>query len=187
MRELTYYVGMTIDGFVAGPDDEVDFFPVTPDVIAHISEAYPETLPTAARTALGVDAPNRHFDTGIQGRSTFQAALDAGITSPYEHLRQLLASTTAEQPDPAVEVVADALAAVRELKAQEGLGIWLIGGGKLAGALLPEIDRLVIKLYPLVVGRGIPLFDAEFSPQAFTLTDTTTLDGGTVVLEYRRA
>lgn len=187
MRELTYYVGTTIDGFVAGPDGDVGFFPVTPDVLAFIGEHFPETLPTAARAALGVDAPHRRFDTAIQGRSTFQAALDAGITSPYEHLRQLLASTTAEQPDPAVEVVADALAAVRELKAQEGEGIWLVGGGSLAGALLPEIDRLVIKLYPVVVGEGVPLLRAGFSPQAFTLTSSTVLDGGTVVLEYERA
>lgn len=187
MRELTYYVGTTIDGFVAGPDGDVGFFPVTPDVIAFITDQFPETLPTAARTALGVDVPNRRFDTGIQGRGTFQAAVDAGITSPYEHLRQLLASTTADGPDPAVEVVTDALASVRELKSQEGQGIWLVGGGKLAGALLPEIDRLVIKLYPVVVGSGIPLFDTSFAPQAFTLTSTTPLDGGTVVLEYRRA
>lgn len=186
MRPLTYYVGMSIDGFVASPDGAFDVFPVTPDVIAFISEEYPETLPTAAREALGIDAPNRRFDTGIQGRSTFQAALDAGITSPYEHLRQLLASTTAEKPDPDVEVVADALAAVRALKAEDGLGIWLIGGGTLAGALLSEIDRLVIKLYPVVLGRGIPLFDAAFSPETFTLVATTPLESGTVVLEYRR-
>ena len=42
----------------------------------------------------------------------------------------------------------------------------MIGGGALAGALYPEIDQLIIKLAPLTIGAGIPLFgrDAVFAP-----------------------
>jgi dihydrofolate reductase len=187
MRKLVYYVGMTIDGFIAGPDGSVDFFPVTPDVIDFITTDYPDALPTHVREQLGVDVPNPNFDVGVQGRTTFQPALDIGVTSPYAHLRQYVVSTTYESPDPAVEVIStDVVERIRELKAEDGRDIYLMGGARLAGALLGEIDSLVLKVYPVVAGAGIPLFTADFSPTSFRLTGTRTLESGTVVLSYER-
>ncbi|MGH4019384.1 MAG: hypothetical protein ACRDT0_09145 [Pseudonocardiaceae bacterium] len=92
MRKLTYYAGMTIDGFIAGPGDEIDFLPVTDDVMTFIAEEYPETVASRVRAQLGVDAGNRHFDVGIQGRVTHEPALRIGVTSPYTHLRQYVVS-----------------------------------------------------------------------------------------------
>jgi dihydrofolate reductase len=188
MQKLTYYVGMSIDGFIAGPHDEVDFFPVTDDVMAFIAQEYPDTLPTHVRTELGLDAADRRFDTAILGRATYEPALEIGVTSPYAHLRQHVVSRTiTHSPDPAVEIVSDdPLAAVRLLKARGGRGIYLVGGSRLAGTLLPEIDELVIKLYPVVAGAGVPLFTADFTPTHFTLTGTHPLDGGTVILTYAK-
>ncbi|MBA9007570.1 dihydrofolate reductase family protein [Thermomonospora cellulosilytica] len=188
MRRLVYYVGMSIDGFIAGPDGEVDFFPVTPDVLEFFREDYPDVLPTHVREQLGIDADNRNFDTVIQGRRTYEPALEIGVTSPYAHLRQYVVSGgLGGSPDPAVEIVSgDPLARIRELKAEEGRDIYLAGGARLAGTLLPEIDDLVIKLYPVVAGTGIPLFGADFSPVHFELTGTRPLEGGMVVLTYRK-
>lgn len=187
MRRLTYYVGMSLDGYIAGPNGDVDFFPVTPDVVAFISEEYPETLPAHVREQLGIDTPNRHFDVGIQGRTTYEPALQIGVTSPFPHLKQYVVSRTmTASPDPAVEIVTDPLATVRALKSEDGMGIYLMGGAALAGSLLPEIDELVLKVYPVVIGAGIPLFTAEFSPANFAQTGSRTLESGTVVLTYAR-
>jgi dihydrofolate reductase len=187
VRKLVYYVGTTIDGFIAAPDGSFDFFPVTPDVVDFIVGNYPDALPTHVREQLGVDVPNPNFDVGVQGRATYQPALDIGVTSPYAHLRQYVVSTTYDSPDPAVEVISsDVVGRVRELKAEDGKDIYLMGGSRLAGTLLAEIDSLVLKVYPLVAGAGIPLFTADFTPTSFTLTDTRTLENGTVVLSYDR-
>lgn len=187
MRKLVYYVGTTIDGFIAAPDGSFDFFPVTPDVLDFITGDYPDTLPTHLREQLGVDVPNPNFDVGVQGRATFQPALDIGATSPYAHLRQYVVSTTYESPDPAVEVIsADVVERIRQLKAEDGKDIYLMGGSRLAGSLLAEIDSIVMKVYPVVAGAGIPLFTAEFGPTTFRLTGTRTLESGTVVLSYDR-
>jgi dihydrofolate reductase len=60
---------------------------------------------------------------------------------------------------PEVHVIdRDALERVRELKNQPGRDIWLRGGGTLAGVLAPEIDRLILKVSPVVLGAGVPLF-----------------------------
>ncbi|GAA4418458.1 dihydrofolate reductase family protein [Actinokineospora soli] len=188
MRKLVYYVGMSIDGFIAGPDDQVDFYPVTPDVLEFLTGDFPDALPTHVRAQLGVDVPNKRFDVCVQGRTTYEPALAIGVTSPYAHLQQLVVSTTLVSDDPAVEVVSSGVVErVRELKAQDGLDIYLAGGAQLAGTLLPEIDELVVKVYPVVAGSGVPLFRADFSPTAFTLTGTKVLEGGMVVLSYARA
>lgn len=94
--------------------------------------------------------PNKGFDTLVIGLGTYQPALDVGISSPYAHLRQYVVSSTLEKiDDPSVELVSgDPIALVRGLKAEpSGQDIYLAGGGKLAGALLPEIDELIIKWY----------------------------------------
>ncbi|MFH8976025.1 dihydrofolate reductase family protein [Streptomyces sp. NPDC017890] len=196
MRKLVYYVAVTLDGRIAGPGGEFDFFPFGDErqaaaYSAWANSRYPETVPTAFRAAAGVgDAPNRSFDTILMGLGSYRPALDTGITSPYAHLRQYVVSSTLEPGvDPAVTVVpGDPLALVRELKAEEetGLDIWLCGGGKLAGALLPEIDELVIKSYPVIAGAGVPLVDGVFDPTLFDVAERTAFANGVTLTRLTR-
>ncbi len=74
---------------------------------------------------------------------------------------------------------------VLEHRGQRG-GIYLAGGGRLAGTLLPEIDELVLKVYPVVAGAGVRLFETGFAPTAFTLVGARPFDSGAVVLTYTR-
>ncbi|HLV76074.1 MAG TPA: dihydrofolate reductase family protein [Vulgatibacteraceae bacterium] len=190
MRKLVYYVGVSIDGRIAGPDGEFDFYPLADDMVAWMSERYPETVPTHHRRQLGLeDAPNRRFDTVVMGLGTYRPALDIGVTSPYAHLRQYVVSTTLKEiADPGVELVREPLGVVRELKAEEGgKDIWLCGGGLLAAALLPEIDELVVKSYPVVAGAGVPAFSGEFRPTSFTPADRRSFSNGAQVTWFTRA
>lgn len=193
MRQLVYCIASTIDGFIAGPDGSDPtgpdgFWPVTQDYIQHLATELPEILPGPARTALSITAEGTHFDTVLEGRRTYEIGLKAGITDAYPHLRHLVFSRTlTESPDPNVEVVAtDPVAKVRELKQENGKDIWLIGGSELAGALYPEIDQLIIKLGPLTIGTGIPLFsrDTAFDPRHWQLANHTVVASGAAFLTY---
>lgn len=195
MRKVTYFIAATIDGFIAGPDGgdptgPDGFWITTEDYVGHLAGAYPETLPAPAREALGITDEGTHFDTVLEGRATYQVGLDAGVPDAYPHLRHLVFSTTlASTPAPDVELVSsDPLDKVRELKQESGKGIWVIGGGKLASALYSEIDELIIKLNPITIGHGIPLFDSEpaFDLAVWERTDCTPLPGGVVFLTYAR-
>lgn len=191
MRRLAYFVALSIDGFLSGPDDEVDFYPSSDAYSARMIDTFPDVLPTHGRRQLGVDdAPNRTFDTIVMGRRTYEPALELGITSPYAHLRQYVVSTSQPELDPAVTIVRDdPVGLVRALKAEDSpLDIYLAGGGVLAGALRGEIDRLVVKLYPVVAGAGRSAFGGTaFRPTTYDLTDVATFDGGNAVLTYDRA
>ena len=189
MRTLTYFVGVTLDGYIAAPDGSFDFFPVEPPVVEFIAEHYPETMPTFVRDQLGLTAPGTRFDTVVMGRGTYTPGLDAGITSPYAHLQQHVVSTTL--PDDTDKEVTftndDPVALVRRLKQEPGLGVWLAGGGHLAAAVLEEIDELVLKRYPIVLGAGIPvLAGSEAKPLPFTPTERRDIPGGTTVTTYVR-
>ncbi|KGN36079.1 dihydrofolate reductase family protein [Knoellia subterranea] len=192
MRKLVYYVAVTLDGFIAGPDggdpSGAEFFPITPDLIEFIVANYPETLPGPARDAMGISAPGAHFDTVIEGRASYDLGLVAGMDDTYPHLRHLVVSTTlADRTDLPVEIVSsDPLARVRDLKAEDGLDIWLVGGGTLAHALLPEIDRLVLKVNPSVIGSGISLFAGESAHARFARVDQVDLAGGVSVVTLDR-
>ncbi|KMS74742.1 deaminase [Streptomyces viridochromogenes] len=197
MRKLVYYIGISLDGRIAGPGGEFGFFPQGDEqqaaaYSAWVNALYPDTVPTAYRAAAGVaDAPNRRFDTVVMGHGTYRLPLDNGISSPYAHLRQYVVSSTLKpDTDPAVTVVpSDPLALVRELKGEEagtGLDIWLCGGGRLAGALLPEIDELLIKTYPVVAGTGIPVFDGAFDPTVFDVAERTAFPNGVTLTRLTR-
>ena len=188
MRTLTYYVAASVDGFIAGPGGEFEFFGFEGDSAAWIVAEYPETLPVQARGPLGLaGTPNRHFDTVLMGRRTYEPALAAGISSPYPHLRQLVFSRSLAVPTEGVEVVADdPVAVVRRLKQEEGAGIWLAGGGALAGALRDEVDVLVVKRNPVVLGAGVPLFAGPFAPTGLRRTGTRAFETGVVVETYHR-
>ncbi|WP_227998054.1 dihydrofolate reductase family protein [Nocardia australiensis] len=192
MRKLVYFVGMSLDGYIAGPGGEIDHYPLPEHMLDWIRTEYPETLPTHARPHLGLaaDEPNRKFDTLVMGRGTYDPALAIGTTSPYAHMRQYVVSSTLGRiDDPSVELIErDPIGLVRALKQEDGLDIWLAGGGKFAAAVLDEIDELVIKSYPVVSGAGIPAFAGEFRPTLFTPTRRAQVSAnGTQVSWFARA
>ncbi|TCN52767.1 dihydrofolate reductase [Rhodococcus sp. SMB37] len=183
MRTLTYYVATTLDGFIADPSGGFEFFPVEGDHMYHLMEEYPETLPVHVRDQLAVTSPGKHFDAVVMGRRTWEPSLSVGLTSAYPHLQQYVFSKTLTQaPDDTVTLVAtDPLEYVRDLKKQDGRGIWLCGGATLAGELLPEIDELVLKVNPIIAGNGIPLFRTGFEPHYFELSESRVFDSGVVI------
>lgn len=191
MRELTYLIASTIDGFITDPGGgNPDFYVLEGAQVDFLRDEYPETMPTHVRSLLGIaDVPNKHFDTVLQGRGSWDIGMREGITNAYRHLRSIVFSRSiTESPDPTVEFVAtDPVERVRALKQEPGSGIWLCGGGKLAAALRAEIDELIVKLHPVTAGAGLQLFDGEFAPQRWELADARTFDSGVVILTYRRS
>jgi dihydrofolate reductase len=189
MRKVTYYIAVTIDGYIAGPDGQADFFPWDPDLMTAMNTEQPETVPSEFRGPAGLaDAANNRFDTVLMGRGTYEPVLRQGTVSPYGHLTQyVFARSLPPSADPAVRVVAeDPLDVVRDLKRQDGMDIWLCGGGALAGHLLPEIDELMLKRYPIAIGAGIPLIAGRFGPVPFTRVHSRAFGTGAAVETYVR-
>ena len=188
MRELVYYVAVSIDGFIAGPGGEFDAFPVEGDHMDAINERYADTIPTDLALALGIERTRPMFDTVLMGWNTYAVGLPMGVASPYRHLRQIVFSSTHRADADDVQTSAeDPVTLVRQLKREPGESIWLCGGGALASTLIGEIDRLVLKRSPVVFGAGIPLFaPGAYAPERFDEVATTAFGSGVVLSEYVR-
>jgi dihydrofolate reductase len=192
MRRLIYLVATSLDGYIAGPDGALDAFPFQGDHVEYLLRELPETLPTPALAAAGVPATTRTFDTVVMGWGTYDVGFRVGLTSPYAHLRQYVFRRSLGGPastdnvsitgEPPRDVV-------RRLKAEPSTrDIWLCGGGRLAAALESEIDQLVLKVNPILLGAGIRLFESDtYRPRAFRLGASRAFTSGVVMNTYERA
>jgi dihydrofolate reductase len=186
MRKLIYYVACTVDGFIAREDGSFDCFLTEGEHFDYLFDSFPETVPAHLRGVLGVSAANKHFDAVLMGRRTYEVGLSLGVTSPYPHLRQYLFSRgMKESPAAEVRLVRGGAAAiVRKLKQEPGKDIWLCGGGELAAQLFSEIDELILKVNPVVIGRGVPLFAGAIKPATLEVADRKVFGNGVTVTHY---
>lgn len=191
MRKLVYLVASTIDGFIAGPSrmDPTGTIFGDGDHLEPLIREYPEMVPGHLRPALGLgDADIRHFDTVLEGRVSYQKGVEQGVSNAYPHLRHYVFSRSrTELPDPSVTLATDPIGTVAELKREDGKDIWLCGGGAFAASLRDEIDEIHLKLNPVVVGAGAPLFDGAFHIHRYRLTSLQRFNSGVLLLRYARA
>jgi len=189
MRELIYYVAVSLDGYIAGPEGQFDAFLVEGDHLAGLNAEFGDTIPTDIAAHLDIDQSGGRFSTVLMGAATHAVGLP-DMPSPYRHLEQVV--FTHRELEPAENLTttdANPVEVVRELKQQsdaEG-DIWLCGGADLASQLRGEIDRLVLKRQPLLFGSGIPLFaPGDYAPVRFDHVRTRDFASGVALTEYVR-
>lgn len=173
MRKLQYLVAASLDGYICKPDGSFDYFPTEGD---HVQD-YFEKL--------------KGFDAVLMGRKTYEVGLREGKTDPYPAMDSYVFSRTmTDSPDPQVTLVSEnATEFVSDLKNSPGGDIYLCGGAEFAATLLKAnlIDEIIIKLNPILIGKGIPLFAHIETPVDLDLFAVKRYESGVVLLSYRPA
>lgn len=191
MQELIYYVASTIDGFIAKEDGAISDFPWDDDYGAYLLERFPETFPVHLRGDGFTKEHNRCFDTVLMGRKTYELGLREGVTSPYPTLDQYVFSRSMKSsPDSNVELIdRNPTETVTAMKSRPGRGIWLCGGGELAALLLSAnlIDKIILKLNPILFGTGIPLFRGATPQIRLALEEQKNFNSGHMIVQYKVA
>ncbi|WP_322411600.1 dihydrofolate reductase family protein [Microbacterium invictum] len=188
MTKLVYYVAISLDGRICAPDGGFEAFPMTGDHLEAIQEDWADTLPSVLYDRSGSTAPRERFATVLMGWNTYAAGLSM-TDSPYSHLEQIVFSRSRTAADVGAGVTLtreDPRRVVAALKERGGGDVWLCGGGDLAGQLIADIDRLVLKVNPVVFGDGRPLFAGEYDPTGFVLESSRTFQSGVLITEYAR-
>jgi dihydrofolate reductase len=174
MRKLVYDVAMTLDNFISHEDGTCDGFldgDHGPDYFARLAG----------------------YDTVVMGRKTYEYGYPFGVVpgkhAPlYAHMRHFIFSKTLRfEPGAEVEVVdRDEIGVVKKLKAEEGTDIYLCGGSAFAGFLLDHelIDRVVLKLNPVVFGRGLRLFGPSQKQVRLDLVSSKAYNNGVLLVQY---
>jgi dihydrofolate reductase len=189
MRDLVYYVASTIDGFIAQKDGTFNGFPWDDEYGADLLASFPETFPIHLKDAKDSPEDNKWFDAVLMGRKTYEVGLREDITNPYPTLDQYVFSRTLpKSPNKRVKLIRDnAVETVSALKQESGKAIWLCGGADLASTFLEAnlIDKIIVKLNPVVFGSGIPLFSGAIAQTPLRLTDHKVYNSGHIILHYK--
>jgi dihydrofolate reductase len=170
MRKIVLSLGISLDGYIARPDGDVDFLFMPKDY--PIGEAFSTV------------------DTAIMGRKTLVAGLKLGGGKiPGGFVYYVFSRTESPGEKDGVTFVNDSPAAfVSQLRKRPGKDIWLMGGGELARDFLKAdlVDELHIGIIPVLLGEGIPLFPSGFPQRNFALIENKSYSRGLVSLKYKR-
>lgn len=175
MRKLIYHVGTTLDNFICEEDGSISGFLAEGD---HIPD-YLNSL--------------KNYDTVIMGKSTYEFGYHYGLkpgAAPYPTMKNYVFSRSIQIDSPIDErltiVRSDAIAFIRNLKREKGGPIYLCGGGVFASSLFDNhlIDSLIIKLNPVLLGKGIRLFERSNRKVALSLRNSKIYQSGVVLLTY---
>jgi len=186
MRKVILTMSVSLDGFIEGPNREIDWHMVDDELHSHFNEWL---------AAMGAF---------LSGRVTYElmaefwptADSDPSSTGPmvefariWRDMPKIVYSTTLEHADWNTTVVRDVVPEeVMALKAQPG-GDLALGGADLAAAFMRHdlIDEYRIYVHPIVIGGGKPLFPPSSGFEVvLRLVETRTFGNGVVLLRYER-
>jgi len=185
MRKVVLMMSVSIDGYIEGPNREIDWHMVDDELHRHFNQVL------------------RSMGAFLSGRVTHElmagfwptADRDPASTEPmvefagiWRDTPKIVYSRTLERADWNTVVVREVVASeVQDLKAQPG-GDLALGGADLAAAFLRQdlIDEYRLYVHPVVLGQGKPLFQPPAPTTNLRLAETRAFGNGVVLLHYRR-
>ncbi len=191
MRKLIASTFVSLDGVMQAPggpqEDPSGGFAFGGWVFSHWDDGL-------ANDMKGLDGKDRELVLGRRTYEIFEAywpyqAADNPIAKSLNAARKHVASRTLKKPlqwNNSALLDGDAAEAVAALKAREGLDLQIIGSGNLIQALRAAslIDEYNVWTFPVVLGRGKRLFEADAKPGALRLVESRVSATGVVMSTY---
>jgi len=179
MRQVVLQMGVTLDGYVAGPDGDGDW-------------GLPAEDPEVRAWKV---ASLRQVGTHIMGRVTYEqmAGYWPTATGDYADFMNSLPKIVFSKTLPAAGWPGSRIARgdlaeeIAALKSEPGGEIMAHGGAAFVQALsrLGLIDEYRLVILPVAVGSGLPLFKDLPKPLRVDLAEARSFPDGTVIHVYR--
>ncbi|MCE7993863.1 MAG: dihydrofolate reductase [Roseivirga sp.] len=173
MKKLILYIATSLDGKIAGPDDDVKWL---------------EELPNPDKSDYGYFDFYAGVDTTIMGNTTYQWIKRQDMPFPYGGKQNYVLTRNGSLKDnEEVTFLSDDIAQrITELKREEGKDIWLIGGAGVNQFCLEAnlIDEIRVFVMPIILGEGVSLFADGYDRQQLRLTSSTAYSSGVCELRY---
>lgn len=183
MSKLIYAMGVSLDGFIAGPDGEIDWSAPDPELHRFHNQQTRE---------LGLHLCGRRLYEGmLPWEIDDQFATDAETAEfalLWKALPKLVFSRTLEAVQGnATIAAADPVDEASRLRDQPGKDV-AVGGARLASSLINRdlIDEYRLFVSPVVLGGGTPFFPPLERRLELELVETRTFGSRVVYLRYRR-
>lgn len=177
MRRIILNLAVTLDGFIEGPNGEIDWCIMDDDMNFDVFLSDIDTIfyGRVSYDAWGNFQPD-------EKASQEERAMWEGIHSKKKYVF----STNAKSDENATYISTNIAAKVAEIKSQDGKDIWLYGGASLIKTFinLGFIDTYKLSVHPVALGNGKPLFKNLDDRIGLQLTDTRVFKSGVVELTY---
>jgi dihydrofolate reductase len=177
MKKIILNLAVTLDGFIEGPNGEIDWCIMDDDMNF---DAFVESIDTMFYGRVSYDAWG-NFQPG-ENAGMAEKLMWQGIHSK----NKFVFSSQSRPGEKATFISSDIASKVAEIKKQGGRDIWLYGGANLIRTFvnLGLIDIYKISVHPVVLGSGKPLFEDLKKRIELKLTDTRVFKSGVVELTY---
>ncbi|MET7904748.1 dihydrofolate reductase family protein [Streptomyces sp. NPDC005336] len=186
MRKIIMSMSVSLDGFIEGPERQIDWHLVDDELHRHFNEQL---------SGMGAFLNGRVTHELMAG---FWPTADADPASSgpmvefariWREMPKVVFSRTLERAEWNTTIKRDVVVEeIRELTAQPG-GDLALGGADLGTCFrrLGLIDEYRIYVHPVLIGRGKPLFEASDDRADLRLVESRAFGNGVVMLHYRRA
>lgn len=177
MRKVILDLAVTLDGFIEGPNGEVDWCIMDDDMDFQDFLAGIDTI-LYGRVSYEMWG---NFQPGPNASET-----EKSIWKAVHSKKKIVFSHQNRQGSSATFISTGIPDKLAELKNQDGKDIWLYGGAKFITALLNHrlIDVYRISVHPIVLGAGKPLFQDVKERMNLNLLEVRRYKSGVVQLVY---
>lgn len=178
MRQIILDLAVTLDGFIEGPNGEVDWCIMDDDMGF---DDFLSTIDSIFYGRVSYDAWGNFTPEATAGEA--EVNLWKGVHSKKKYVF----SRQQRQDDNATFINISISEKVAEIKQLPGKNIWLYGGASLIKTfiLLGLVDIYRISVHPVALGSGKPLFEELKHKLDLTLVDTNIFRSGVVQLIYK--
>ena len=171
------YIATSVDGYIARNDGDIAWLTDPDSAVEH-----PGVVPGSGIRA-SYDELMTRVEVLVMGRGTYEKVLSFD-SWPYSIPVIVLSTTLPNQRDQRITVVRTLDAALEELNTRQAKGVYVDGGKTIQTFLAADlIDEITLTHAPVLIGDGVPLFDALAIDVQLSL-QTVQADGGYLMARY---
>lgn len=184
MRKIILNLAITLDGFIEGPngeldwlvrDEETDFGDILNDILADKDIIF---YGRVSYEKWGNTMPEKDASTKLK----------QAYNLLHSKVKYVFSKTQTGDGTDAIFINNNIPQKVAEIVQQPGKNIWLYGGGKLITTFLNAglVDVFKLAVHPVILGRGKPLFENIREKHRLRLLEAKGYKSGVTLLTYER-
>ena len=181
MRKIILNLTLTLDGFIEGPNGEIDW------IVGDSSTDFGDILNEIIRDKDAIFYGRKSYELwGNYSPEQGSQKLKNAYALMHTKTKYVFSATKKSDGTNAIFINGNIKQRVEEIKQQPGKNIWLYGGASLITTFLnlDLIDEYHLAIQPVILGKGKPLFQNIEQRHRLKLIETKGDPSGVAVLIY---
>ncbi len=187
MKKIISFMHISLDGFVAGLNGEMDWIKVD-DALFNFVGTMTDQADTALYGRVTYQMMESYWPTAGEKPNASKHDIEHSIW--YNKVSKVVLSRTIKRiGQNNTKVISENISEnINKLKQQDGKNILIFGSPTASNSILNKglVDEFWIFVNPVLLGQGIPLFKDISESIRLSLIETKTFDIGVIALHYAK-